>query len=92
MTDELSKEFAMAQRIGNGVGKKFPKHKVYVRELKNGDFSYFEIALRPDERSAMEDITVAYSSQWFAEIDETNVQERAQRILKDMRILMGVAV
>lgn len=87
---ETSKEFKTATRIAVAIQKKFPKHKEYVREITTGGFSFFEIALRPNNGSHNDEVTTAYSSQYFADIDETNIKERAGRILKDFKILMGL--
>ena len=82
--------FETATKIAVAIQKKFPKHKEYVREIKTGDFSYFEIALRPHNGSHLDDVTTAYSSGFFEQINESNIRERAGRILKDFRILMGL--
>ncbi len=90
MNNEASPAFKTAQRIAAAIQKKFPKHQEFVREIKTGDFSFFEIALRPINGSHNDESTTAYSSQYFEEIDETNIKDRAGRILKDFKILMGV--
>lgn len=82
--------FETATKILNAIQKKFPKHTQYVREIKTGDFSFFELALRPERGSHMDEVTTAYSSEYFAEITDENIRERAQKIHRDFRILMGL--
>lgn len=87
---EPSKAFKTATRIAVGIQKKFPKHKEYVREIKTGDdFSFLEIELRPINGIITDGITTAYSSAFFERITEDDIKEKAMKILKDFRILMG---
>jgi hypothetical protein len=92
MSDETtpSKEFLVATRIAKAIQAKFPKHKEYVREIKTGDFSFIEIALRPINGIVADEVTTAYSMMFFSQITDANLKERALKILKDFRILMGV--
>ncbi len=92
MADEPTKAFKTATRIAVAIQKKFPKHVQYVREIKTGEFSYFEIALRPERGSHTDEVTVAYSSMFFEDINDENIKDRAGRILRDFKILMGVPV
>lgn len=86
---QATAEFTKATRIAKAIQAKFPKHTQYVREIKTGDFVFIEIALRPLNGSQADEVTTAYSAGFFSEITEDNIKERALKILKDFRILMG---
>lgn len=89
MSDETR---AKVERIAAAINKKFPKHMRYIREIKTGDFSFFEIALRPENGTHINEVTTAYSSDFFAEVTDENILPKAKRILNDFRILMGLPV
>lgn len=86
----MATPFETATRIINAIQKKFPKHTQYVREIKTGDFSFFELALRPNNGGPLDEVTTAYSSDYFGRITEDNIKEKAGRIHRDFRILMGL--
>lgn len=85
-----SQAFQTATRIAVAIQKKFPNHTHFVRRIETGDFAFYEIALRPKNGSHNDEVTTAYSEPWFEEIDTTNMRDRALRILKNFRILMGL--
>ena len=80
----------MAEKIAKAINAKFPNHTHFVRRIETGDFAFYEIALRPKNGSHNDEVTTAYSEPWFEEIDTTNMRDRALRILKNFRILMGL--
>jgi hypothetical protein len=90
MTD-AEKALKIAQKIGEAVVKKFPKHTLYVRRTDLGDAGFVEIALRPDGGSYNQEITTAYSDEFFGNATTPEVlQERARRVLGDFRIHFGI--
>lgn len=89
MTD-VKKATETAERIGKAIVKKFPKHDLFVRRIASGDNGYIEIALRPQGTGYNQEITTAYSDEYFATATPDNIQEKAQRILKDFRANFGL--
>lgn len=89
MTD-VEKAIKTAERIGNAVLKKFPKHQLFVRRIQTGDNGYIEISLRPDGGSYSQEITTAYSDEFFATATPENIQDKGKRILSDFRKNFGL--
>jgi hypothetical protein len=85
-----TKAFLTAERIAAAINKKFPNYIHFVRRIETGEFAFYEIALRPKNGSHNDEVTSAYSEPWFEEVDDSNLRERALRILKDFRIHMGL--
>lgn len=89
MTD-IEKAIKTAERIGNAIVKKFPKHVLYVRRIETGDNGYIEISLRPENGSYSQEVTTAYSDEFFASVTPENIQDRGQRVLKDFKQNFGL--
>lgn len=88
MTD-IDRALRVAQKIGEAIVTKFPKHELYVRRTDLGDSGYIEIALRPMGGSYSQEITTAYSDEYFNASGE-QMQEKAREILKDFKRQFGV--
>ena len=86
---DVAKALKVAQKIGEAVVKKFPKHTLYVRRTDLGEAGYIEIALRPDGGSYNQEITTSYSDEYFASATPETLQEKAKAILKDFRAHFG---
>lgn len=87
---DVEKALKIAQKIGEAVVKKFPKHELFVRRTDLGDAGFIEIALRPEGGSYNQEITTAYSDEFFASATTPEIlQEKAKRILRDFRIHFG---
>jgi hypothetical protein len=88
MTD-VTKALQTAQKIGDAIVKKFPKHTLYVRRTELGDAGYIEIALRPDGGSYSQEISSAYSDEYFATATPETLKDKAMTILRDFRNNFG---
>jgi hypothetical protein len=86
---DVAKALKVAQKIGEAVVKKFPKHTLYVRRTDLGEAGYIEIALRPDGGSYNQEITTSYSDEYFANATPETLQEKGKTILKDFRAHFG---
>jgi len=91
MTEEQSiKAMEVANRIAAAVAKKLPKHTPYVRRYASGDTGYIEIAMKPEGISASsQELTTAYSDEFFLSVTKENISEKATRIFKDFKVLIG---
>lgn len=81
-----NKEMKVAAKIGNAVAKKFPKHKMFVREYAiSGDNKVVEIALRPTghANSMRDEISVSYAAEFFIEADKATIKGKAKAIYDD---------
>lgn len=83
--------FTNAEKIAKAIEGKIPKHKSYVRLVEASDFSFVEIALRPEGGSHLNDITVAYSQQFFEGAVGDQLKPRAKRVFADIKLHMGIA-
>lgn len=87
---DVEKAMKIAQKIGDAIVKKFPKHTLYIRRTDLGDNGFIEIALRPEGGSYGQEITTAYSDEYFSSANTAEVlQEKAKRILQDFRVHFG---
>lgn len=86
---DIEKAQRVAQKIGEAVAKKFPKHTLYVRREAVGDSGFIEIALRPDGGGYNSEITTAYSDEFFASATKENMADKAMRVYKDFRANFG---
>lgn len=87
---DAEKALKIAQKIGDAIVKKFPKHELFVRRTDLGDAGFVEIALRPEGGSYSQEITTAYSDEYFTSATTPEVlQEKAKHILKDFRAHFG---
>lgn len=83
--------FDNAEKITRAIEKKLVKYKGYVRRIEvNEDYAFYEIAMRPPGGSHTDELTVAYSQQYFTEITPENLKPKAIRILNDFRTLLGL--
>jgi hypothetical protein len=87
---DIEKAMKVAQKIGNAIVKKFPKHELFVRRTALADAGYIEIALRPDGGSYAQEVSTAYSDEYFSTANTDNLQAKAKTILKDFRLNFGV--
>lgn len=88
---DVDNAMKIAQKIGDAIVKKFPKHELYVRRTELGDAGYIEIALRPIGGSYSQEISTAYSDEYFASATAENLKTKAQAILKDFRANFGIS-
>lgn len=83
---ESEKALATANKIGAAVAKKFPKHTLYVRRTAEpNEKGFIEVSLRPEGGYYRDEITTAYSDEYFASADKTNIQDKARKILEDFK-------
>jgi hypothetical protein len=87
---DVEKAQKIAQKIGDAVVKKFPKHELYIRrtDLGNGK-GYIEIALRPEGGGYNQEISTSYADEFFVVTSAEALQEKAKRILYDFRVHFG---
>lgn len=87
---DVEKAMKIAQRIGDAIVKKFPKHTLYVRRTDLGDSGFIELALRPEGGSYNQEISTAYSDEYFANVATSeSLQEKAKAILRDFKVHFG---
>lgn len=86
---DVEKALRIAQKIGDAVVKKFPKHTLYVRRTEIGESGYIEIALRPEGGTYNQEITTAYSDEFFSTATSDTLQEKGRRVLQDFRVHFG---
>lgn len=87
---EIEAAMQVATRIATSVGKKFPKHKVYVRHYQVGQTGAVEIALRPaDDDNNSREISTSYADVFFADINKDNIKEKARQVYADFRTALG---
>lgn len=80
-----------ATKIGEAIVKKFPKHTLFVRRYGLGDGGGFvELALRPDGGGFGQEITTAYSDEYFLHATGVEQNVRAKRIYNDFRVHFGL--
>lgn len=79
----------VAQKIGDAIARKFPKHTLYVRRTETGNSGYIEIALRPEGGSYSNELTTAYSDDFFASATAETIQDKGRRVLQDFRVHFG---
>lgn len=80
-----------ATKIGTAIVQKFPKHTLYVRRYDLGENGGFvEIALRPDGGGFGQEITTAYSDEYFLGATGEQQNVRAKRIYNDFRVHFGL--
>ena len=80
-----------ARKIGEAIAKKFPKHTLYIRRTDLGDQGGFvEIALRPENGGYSQEISTAYSDEYFVNATGDELNVRAKRIYGDFKIHFGV--
>ena len=89
MTD-IEKALGIAQKIGNAIVKKFPKHELFVRRTDLGGAGFIEIALRPEGGTYLQETTVAYSDEYYVSASPEQLRDKAMAILADFKASMGV--
>lgn len=87
---DVEKAMRIAQKIGDAIVKKFPKHTLYVRRTELAQSGYIEIALRPEGGSHSQELSTAYSDEYFASATSDTLQEKAKRVLQDFRSNFGL--
>lgn len=80
-----------ADRIARAIEAKIPKLKIYTRLHKHDAFAYVELGLQPNAE-AHNEVQVAYSVQWFEDMNAENTQAKATRLFKDTKIALGMEV
>jgi len=90
--EEIEKALAIANKIGEAVMKKFPKHSLFVRRNQTGDSGYIEIALRPDGGGFNQEITTSYADEFYIAASQSHdvLKDKAQRVLADFRVQFGI--
>lgn len=82
---------ATAERILKAVRGKIPKYDGFVRRYESGGTGFIELALRPEgATSRSQEITTAYSDEYFLSANAENIKAKAARILNDFRVVLGV--
>ena len=85
------KAIKVAEQILAAILKKIPKHEGFVRRYETADTGFIEIALRPENAtSRVNEITTAYSDEYFLSANKENISDKARRILNDFKVLLGV--
>lgn len=83
--------FDNAEKIMRAIEKKLVKYKGYVRKVDAGNgYSFYEIAMRPPGGTHSDEITTAYSEQYFLEAVGDQLKPKAVRVLNDFRTLLGL--
>lgn len=92
MSEVIDKDgMVIAQRIANAVQKKLVKYTASVKRMDIGDgFVFVEVSIRPPGGSVNDDITVAYTEEFFASATEETLKPKALRVLNDFRTLLGI--
>lgn len=86
---EVNKATKTAEKILNAVVKKFPRYVGYVRRYDCGDSGLIELMIKPENGSTKDEITTAYSDEFFLSATQENINDKARRILSDFKILVG---
>ena len=86
---DIERALKVAQKIGEAVAAKFPKHALYVRRTDLGDAGFIEIALRPEGGTYNQEISTSYSDEYFSSATGENLKTKAQAILQDFRSHFG---
>lgn len=87
----MSDAFNTAERIAKAVEKKLVKYKAYVRKIDvSPEYSYMEIALRPPGGNHGDEITQAYSVDFFEEATDDTLKAKAIKVLNEFRTLLGL--
>lgn len=80
-----------ARKIGEAIAKKFPKHALYIRRTDLADQGGFvEIALRPEGGGYAQEISTAYSDEYFVHATGDELNVRAKRIYADFKVHFGI--
>lgn len=91
MTEEQNnKAMTVATKMAEAVAKKLPKHKPYVRRYGNDETGFIEIAMRPEGMMASsQELTTAYSDEFFLSATKENISEKATRIFRDFKLMIA---
>lgn len=87
---DTDKALKTADQIITAVVKKFPKYHSFVRRYESGDAGYIELTICPEGGGKAQEISTAYSDEYFLSVNKDNISEKAKRILSDYRIILGV--
>ena len=89
--EDIDKAMATADRILEAVKKKIPKYEGFTRRYDSGGTGFIELALRPEGTgSRSNEISTAYSDEFFLSANADNIKDKAKRILHDFRVVIGV--
>lgn len=80
-----------ADRIARAIEGKIPKLKIYTRLHTHSAFQYVELGLQPNGE-AHNEVQVAFSVDWFEDLNATNINVKANRVYKDAKIALGMEV
>lgn len=87
---QITRAIETAERIKDAIVKKIPKYTGYVRRYDTGDNGFIEIAIKPEGmHGPAHEITTAYSDEYFLSATKENINEKAKRIFRDFKILLG---
>ena len=86
-TQQAEKAIKVAEQIANAIVKKFPKYENNVRRYDNG---FIEIAIRPEGGARTQELTTAYADEFFLSANKENINDKAKRILRDFKTMLGV--
>ena len=80
----------IADKILKAILAKFPKYEGFVRRYATDDGNgYIELMIRPENGGRAQEITAAYADEYFLSITAENRNEKATRIFKDFKVLVG---
>lgn len=88
---QADKAMEVADKIMGAVRKKIPKYDGFVRRYQSGETGFIELAIRPEGSTGRaQEITTAYSDEFFLSATKENIADKAKRILNDFRLMLGV--
>ena len=79
-----------AEKILEAIKKKFPKYEGFVRRHEIvGQGGYIELMIRPENSGKAQEICTAYADEYFLSANKENINEKASKIFKDFKTLVG---
>lgn len=84
----------LAEQVRAAVAKKLPEYTFYTRLHETAHFDFIELAAQPNKsQSPMDEKQTAHSAMYYAGMTTPEVKlQRARRILRDMKIVLGLPV
>lgn len=90
----VNAEFALkkAEAVARAIEKKFEnKYKVRVRLIETTEYSFIELGINKPNDTPLNEKQVAYSQAFFEAMTTAEItQQRAQRILREIKVHLGV--
>lgn len=87
---DIEKAIKTAEQILNAIKKKFPKYEGFVRRHElSTQGGYIELMIRPENSGKSQEITAAYADEYFTTATKENINEKAAKIFRDFRQMVG---